>query len=168
MKTIGPVSFDLVGVKPCMWFNMFESISKIQDPQPRGWFFSQQLAVCTLCKPNQSCPWFQTKSAWCLLASPPPKKCPPAPLSSQNDCHKGREAAPFPSSAAFLPPHLCGRRGGMLFLQLEEDPMGKEEGDGGRNFFWEKLHSRGLRQEQRENYSSTESQSQYEKRSFLP
>ena len=31
MKTIGPVSFDLVGVKPCMWFIMFESISKIQD-----------------------------------------------------------------------------------------------------------------------------------------
>ena len=58
--------------------------------------------------------------------------------------------------------------GGMLFLQLEEDPMVKEEGDGGRNFFWEKLHSRGLRQEQEENYRSTESQSQYEKRSFLP
>ena len=72
MKTIDPVSFDLVGVKPCMWFIMFESTSKIQDSQPRGWFFSQQLAVCTLCKPNQSCPWFQTKSAWCLLASPPP------------------------------------------------------------------------------------------------
>ena len=54
----------------------------------------------------------------------------------------------------------------MLFLQLEEDPMGKEEGDGGRNFFWEKLHSRGLRQEQRENYGSTESQSQYKKKIF--
>ena len=52
----------------------------------------------------------------------------------------------------------------MLFLQLEEEPMGKEKGDGGETFFWEKLHSRGLRQEQRENYSSTESQSQYKKK----
>ena len=39
--------------------------------------------------------------------------------------------------------------------------------EGGGNFFWEKLHSRGLRQEQGENYGSTESQSQYEKISFL-
>ena len=110
---------------------------KFKTLNPRGWFFSQQLAVCTLCKPNQSCPWFQTKSAWCLLASPPPKKCPPAPLSSQNDCHKGREAAPFPSSAAFLPPHLCGRRrrGGCFFSSWRRTRWWRRREMGGETFF---------------------------------
>ena len=144
---------------------MFESTSKIQDSQPRGWFFSLQLAVCTLCKPNQSCPWFQTKSAWCLLASPPPKKSPP-PLLSESLPQRQRSCS-FPLICCFFASSLVWEEGGDAFSPAGGGPDGEGGGRWGRNFFWEKLHSRGLRQEQRENYRFTESQSQYEKRSFL-
>ena len=62
-----------------------------------------------------------------------PLKNPP-PLSSQNHCHKGREAAPFPSSAAFLPPHLCGRRGG-AFSPAGGGPDGEGGGRWGEKLF---------------------------------
>ena len=147
---------------------MFESTSKIQDSQPRGWFFSQQLAVCTLCKPNQSCPWFQTKSAWCLLASPPPKKSPPPPSPLRIIATKAEKLLLSPHLLLFCLLTCVGGGGGDAFSPAGGGPDGEGGGRWGRNFFWEKLHSRGLRQEQRENYRSTESQSQYEKRSFLP
>ena len=137
---------------------------KFKTLNPRGWFFSQQLVVCTLCKPNQSCPWFQTKSAWCLPRHPP-KKCPPAPSPLRIIATKAEKL--------LLSPHLllfclltCVGGGGCFFSSWRRTRWGRRREMGG-NFFWEKLHSRGLRQEQGENYGSTESQSQYKKRSFL-
>ena len=63
------------------------------------------------------------------LKNPPP---PPSPL----------RIIATKAEKLLLSPHLllfclltCVGGGGVLFLQLEEDPMGKEEGDGGETFF---------------------------------
>ena len=97
----------------------------------------------------------------------PLKNSPPAPSPLRIIATKAEKL--------LLSPHLllfclltCVGGGGDAFSPAGGGPDGEGGGRWGRNFFWEKLHSRGLRQEQRENYRFTESQSQYEKRSFLP
>ena len=124
--------------------------------------------LCAHCaNPINLAPGSKQRAPGACLPRHPPKNAPPPPLLSESLPQRQRSCS-FPLICCFFASSLVWEEGGVLFLQLEEDPMGKEEGDGGRNFFWEKLHSRGLRQEQEENYRSTESQSQYEKRSFLP
>ena len=99
---------------------------KFKTLNPRGCFFSQQLVVCTVCKPNQSCPWFQTKSAWCLPRHPP-KKCPPAPSPLRIIATKAEKL--------LLSPHLllfclltCVGGGGDAFSSAGGGPDGEGGG----------------------------------------
>ena len=67
MKTIGPMSFDLVGVKPCM----FESTSKIQGSQPKGVVLLSAAGCCVHTVQTQSIlPLVPNKER--LMPAPPP------------------------------------------------------------------------------------------------
>ena len=108
---------------------------KFKTLNPRGWFFSQQLAVCTLCKPNQSCPWFQTKSAWCLLASPPPKNPPPPPSPLRIIATKAEKLLLSPHLLLFCLLTCVGGGGGDAFSPAGGGPDGEVGGRWGEKLF---------------------------------
>ena len=144
---------------------MFESISKIQDSQPQGVFLLSAAGCCVHTVQTQSIlPLVPNKERLvpaCLAT--PLKNAPRPPLLSESLPQRQRSCS-FPLICCFFASSLVWEEGD-AFSSAGGGPDGE---GGGRNFFWEKLHSRGLRQEQGENYGSTESQSQYKKRSFLP
>ena len=110
MKTIGPMSFDLVGVKPCM----FESTSKIQGSQPKGVVLLSAAGCCAHCaNPINLAPGSKQRAPGACLPRHTPKKCPPAPSPLRIIATKAEKLLLSPHLLLFC--LLCGRQG-MLFV----------------------------------------------------
>ena len=125
---------------------------------------------CAHCaNPINLAPGSKQRAPGACLPRHPLKNAPRPPLLSESLPQRQRSCS-FPLICCFFASSLVWEEGGgVAFSPAEGGPDGEGGGRwrwGGRNFFWEKLHSRGLRQEQGENYGSTESQSQYKKKIF--
>ena len=96
--------------------------------------------LCAHCaNPINLAPGSKQRAPGACLPRHPLKNPPHPPLLSESLPQRQRSCS-FPLICCFFASSLVWEEeGGMLFLRLEEDPMGKEEGDGGETFFWEKL-----------------------------
>ena len=122
--------------------------------------------LCPHCaNPINLAPGSKQRAPGACLPRHPPKKSPPPPSPLRIIATKAEKLLLSPHLLLFCLLTCVGGGGGCFFSSWRRTRWGRRREMGG-NFFWEKLHSRGLRQEQEENYGSTESQSQYKKKIF--
>ena len=130
MKTIGPMSFDLVGVKPCM----FESTSKIQGSQPKGVVLLSAAGCCAHCaNPINLAPGSKQRAPGACLPLHPPKKCPPPPSPLRIIATKAEKLLLSPHLLLFCLLTCVG--GGDAFSPAGGGPDGEGGGRWGGNFF---------------------------------